>query len=127
MRDLDRVKGFLCCGRSETGSFNCRRLPAPSDFFSLLLPFACLHFLPLFVFFQSDFIVFLSLIFSVCNSLLLTTFLFSHSMNFSCVYFSHCPLFPSLIVPLYFPPFLCQSFWMFLVASMSLLSYAPCY
>lgn len=127
VRDLGRVKGFLCSGRSETGWLNCRRLPTPFDWFSLLLPFACLHFLPLLVFPAFSFIVCLSinpLSFTRSSSNYIP--FFSRSLTFSHVDFSHCPLFPSILVLLSIARFLCHSRWMFLVAScsVSLSSYA---
>lgn len=73
-------------------------------------------------FFLSSFIVCLSLIFSVSHSLLqaIFPFFFSHSLNFPCVYFSHCPLCLSLIVPLSFPHFFVSHAGCFLLPA------APC-
>lgn len=108
---------------------HCRGLPTPFNFFSSVLP---LHILIFWLFCPPPprLVSFcLSLILLVSYSVLRTAFLCSHSVNFSCVDFSHCLL---LFVPYcasFFPSFLCQSCWMFLVASCSkcLPSYALCY
>lgn len=126
-RDLGRVKGFLCSGRSETEADSTRE-----DYqhllisFSLFWPFACLHFLPLFVFLH---LVSLSA-FLESQFLLLTSNyfpFFSHYQNFSCVDFSHCPLFQSLIGPLSFPHFHVSHAGGFsLRAAPSLYTHMPC-
>lgn len=85
----------------DWGWLNCRGLPTPFDFSSLLLPFACLHFPSV----QFHCLSFLNLLSFLLPSLDYIPFFFSHSLNFSCVDFSHCPLFPSLIVPLSSPHF----------------------
>lgn len=110
VRDLSKVKGFLCSDGSESGWLNSNRLPAPFEFFSLLLPFSQLHLLPF------------------LNVFLLpsTTFFFFY-LNLDSVYFSHCPLFPAAIVCLSFVLFWCQSCLDVSRCSVSLPSYALCY
>ncbi len=123
-------RAFFCSGRSGTEADStaedCQNLLI---FLSLLLPFTCLYFHSLFVISPSTIIVCVSLIFLVSYCLLQTTFLF-----LSLPEFPLCRLFPlsSISVsycPSFFPPSLCQSCGMFLIASYStsLPSYALCY
>lgn len=122
---LGRSQGlFMFWQIWDWGWLNCRRLPAPFEFSSLLLPFACLHFLSV----QFHCLSFLNLVSFLLPSLNYILFFSSFPE------FLLCRLFPLSTIsvsycPSYFPPFLCQSCWMFLVAScsMSLPSYALCY
>lgn len=88
---LGRVKSFLCSGSCESGWFNCRRLPTPFDFFFVSFSFwmsssACsFSFPPSFMIF--DIVLFITSCYYELH------YFNSYSLNFSCVYFSHCPLF----------------------------------
>lgn len=99
MRDSVESRAFYVLADlrlTDSTAEGCQRLRI-----FVLYPCLCT---PLLVFPPSSFIVCLSLIFSFSYSLLWTKFFF-YLLNFTCVYFSHCPLFPSLIVPLSFPHF----------------------
>lgn len=129
MRDLGRVKSFLCSGRSEPGCFNCRSLPTPFDFvFFFILAFWMSSFSAYTCFFPPSFIVCSSLILSVSYYLLTTT---DYVPFFLIPWISLCiffPLFATLVLycPTFFSPILCQSFCILLVASFYLSPHMPC-